>query len=80
MNVRMHSCSLQVISNEENGIDVDKWDYFARDSYHLGFRNNFDHNRLIKFSRILKVDGAWHICYRDKVNADYLHQNAHFYY
>ena len=58
----------QIISNDENGIDVDKWDYFARDSYHLGIGNNFDHDRLIKFSRVLEVDGRWHVCYRDKVH------------
>lgn len=46
----------QIISNDENSIDVDKWDYFARDCYHLGFRNNFDHNRLIKFSRLIEVE------------------------
>lgn len=59
----------QVVSNEKNGVDVDKWDYFARDCYHLGFKNNFDHNRLIQFSRVIEAgkDNSRHICYRDKV-------------
>ncbi|KTG02441.1 hypothetical protein cypCar_00045147, partial [Cyprinus carpio] len=29
----------------------DKWDYFARDCHHLGIRNSFDHQRLLKFAR-----------------------------
>lgn len=64
----------EVVSNDVNGIDVDKFDYFARDCYHLGFKNNFDHKRLIKFSRVMKAaDGAWHICYRDKQVEDIYH-------
>ena len=30
------------MANKRNGIDVDKWDYFARDCYCLGMANNFD--------------------------------------
>lgn len=67
----------EIISNGENSIDVDKWDYFARDCFHLGFKNNFDHNRLIQFSRLIEVVEddeenkakkikRWHICYREK--------------
>lgn len=61
----------EIVSNDENSIDVDKWDYFARDCYHLGFKNNFDHNRLIQFSRLIEVEEGgigkrWHICYREK--------------
>ncbi|WAR11728.1 SAMH1-like protein, partial [Mya arenaria] len=41
--------------NERNGIDVDKWDYLARDCYMLGIQNNFDHNRCIHFARVLDV-------------------------
>uniref|UniRef100_A0A8C9YDE9 HD/PDEase domain-containing protein n=1 Tax=Sander lucioperca TaxID=283035 RepID=A0A8C9YDE9_SANLU len=33
----------EVVANKTNGIDVDKFDYFARDCYHLGMQNNFDH-------------------------------------
>ncbi|XP_060604041.1 deoxynucleoside triphosphate triphosphohydrolase SAMHD1-like isoform X1 [Ruditapes philippinarum] len=61
----------EIVSNKRNGIDVDKWDYFARDSHMLGIGNNFNHNRLISFSRVIKAKGAegkkeQQICYRDK--------------
>ncbi|XP_068172529.1 deoxynucleoside triphosphate triphosphohydrolase SAMHD1-like [Antennarius striatus] len=56
----------QIVSNKENGIDVDKWDYFARDTYHLGMQNNFDHNRFLKFARVCDVGGQKHICTRKK--------------
>ncbi|CAM4454371.1 unnamed protein product [Leuciscus chuanchicus] len=41
----------EIVANKQNGIDVDKWDYFARDCHHLGIRNSFDHHRLLKFAR-----------------------------
>lgn len=56
----------EVVANKRNGIDVDKWDYFARDSHNLGIRNNFDHLRFIKFARVLDVDNELQICSRDK--------------
>ncbi|XP_019636902.1 PREDICTED: deoxynucleoside triphosphate triphosphohydrolase SAMHD1-like [Branchiostoma belcheri] len=57
----------QIISNSVNGMDVDKWDYFARDSHYTGLPKRFDHMRLIQSARVIKVDGKWQICYRDKV-------------
>ncbi|XP_044520270.1 deoxynucleoside triphosphate triphosphohydrolase SAMHD1 isoform X2 [Gracilinanus agilis] len=56
----------EIVANKRNGIDVDKWDYFARDCHHLGIQNNFDHKRFIKFARVCKVDKMTHICTRDK--------------
>ncbi|XP_028265238.1 deoxynucleoside triphosphate triphosphohydrolase SAMHD1-like [Parambassis ranga] len=56
----------EIVSNQINGIDVDKFDYFARDCHHLGIKNNFDHMRFIKFARVCEVDGKNHICSRDK--------------
>ncbi|XP_067296699.1 deoxynucleoside triphosphate triphosphohydrolase SAMHD1-like [Pseudorasbora parva] len=56
----------EIVANKQNGIDVDKWDYFARDCHHLGIRNSFDHQRLLKFSRVCEVNGRNHICFRDK--------------
>ncbi|XP_055088437.1 uncharacterized protein LOC117393438 isoform X2 [Periophthalmus magnuspinnatus] len=56
----------EIVANETTGIDVDKFDYFARDCHHLGIKNSFDHNRYIKFARVLKVDGQWQICTRKK--------------
>ncbi|XP_070539521.1 deoxynucleoside triphosphate triphosphohydrolase SAMHD1-like [Ptychodera flava] len=60
----------EIISNKTNEIDVDKWDYFARDSYHLGVRFTFQHDRFIKFSKVLNVSEKGprkrQICFRDK--------------
>uniref|UniRef100_A0A672PST5 Deoxynucleoside triphosphate triphosphohydrolase SAMHD1-like n=1 Tax=Sinocyclocheilus grahami TaxID=75366 RepID=A0A672PST5_SINGR len=56
----------EIVANKQNGIDVDKWDYSARDCHHLGIRNSFDHQRLLKFARVCKVNGRNHICFRDK--------------
>ncbi|KAH9490959.1 SAM domain and HD [Bulinus truncatus] len=57
----------EIVSNKRNGIDVDKWDYFARDCHHLGIKNNFDFNRYMKFARVIKdAKGEWQICIRDK--------------
>lgn len=75
MNLLMNLCSPQIISNEESGNDVDKWDYFARNNYiyrNMGFEWNY-HNCFIDRSRVLKVDGSWHISYLDKVGV--LHNN-----
>ncbi|AWP09820.1 putative deoxynucleoside triphosphate triphosphohydrolase SAMHD1 isoform 2 [Scophthalmus maximus] len=56
----------QIVANKTNGIDVDKWDYFARDCYYLGIQNNFDYRRSLQFARVCEVDGQKHICTRDK--------------
>ena len=41
-------CS-QIVANKKNGIDVDKWDYFARDCHHLGITISFDYQLVILF-------------------------------
>ncbi|KAL7864489.1 hypothetical protein AOLI_G00159090 [Acnodon oligacanthus] len=56
----------EIVSNKKNGIDVDKWDYFARDCYYLGMQSIFDHQRFLKFAQVCEVDGRKHICSRDK--------------
>ena len=59
---------MQIISNEIYGIDVDKWDYFARDCHCLGLANNFDYKRYMAFAKVMRVDGdRLQICSRDKV-------------
>ncbi|XP_036447396.1 deoxynucleoside triphosphate triphosphohydrolase SAMHD1-like isoform X1 [Colossoma macropomum] len=60
----------EIVANKRNGIDVDKWDYFARDCYHLGIQNNFDYRRFLKFARVCEVKGKKHICTRDKEVGD----------
>ncbi|XP_042625735.1 deoxynucleoside triphosphate triphosphohydrolase SAMHD1-like [Cyprinus carpio] len=57
----------EIVVNQWNGIDVRKWDYFARDCHHLGIPNSFDHQRLLKSARVCEVDKRKHICFRDKV-------------
>ncbi|XP_020795320.2 deoxynucleoside triphosphate triphosphohydrolase SAMHD1-like isoform X2 [Boleophthalmus pectinirostris] len=44
----------EIVANKRTGIDVDKFDYFARDCHHLGIKNSFDHNRYIKFARVIE--------------------------
>ncbi|XP_076786251.1 deoxynucleoside triphosphate triphosphohydrolase SAMHD1 isoform X3 [Arvicanthis niloticus] len=62
----------EIVANKRNGIDVDKWDYFARDCHHLGIQNNFDYQRFVKFARVCEVyddeEMIWvkHICTREK--------------
>uniref|UniRef100_A0A8C2M3H4 Deoxynucleoside triphosphate triphosphohydrolase SAMHD1 n=2 Tax=Cricetulus griseus TaxID=10029 RepID=A0A8C2M3H4_CRIGR len=61
----------EIVSNKRNGIDVDKWDYFARDCHHLGIQNNFDYKRYVKFVRVCEVEESCgckmkHICTREK--------------
>jgi HD superfamily phosphohydrolase len=59
----------EIVANKRTGVDVDKWDYFARDCHHLGMKNAFDHNRLIKFARVIELPdkpGRFVICTRDK--------------
>ncbi|XP_073697745.1 deoxynucleoside triphosphate triphosphohydrolase SAMHD1-like isoform X2 [Garra rufa] len=60
----------EIVANKLNGIDVDKWDYLARDCHYLGIPNGFNHQRLLKSARVCKVDGRNHICFRDKVADD----------
>jgi len=58
----------EIVANHRNGIDVDKFDYFARDSMHLGMAISFDASRLMKFSRVY-VDpktGESQIAYHEK--------------
>ncbi|XP_024415406.1 deoxynucleoside triphosphate triphosphohydrolase SAMHD1 [Desmodus rotundus] len=56
----------EIVANKRNGIDVDKWDYLARDCHHLGIQNNFDYKRCLKFVRVCEVADMMCICTRDK--------------
>lgn len=40
-----------IVANKRNGIDVDKFDYFARDCHVLGLTKSFDSLRLMRFAR-----------------------------
>ncbi|KZO99607.1 hypothetical protein CALVIDRAFT_350846 [Calocera viscosa TUFC12733] len=52
----------QIVANKLNGIDVDKFDYMARDSHCLGIACPVDIHRLISSSRVI----ADTICYSNK--------------
>jgi len=56
----------EIVANKRTGIDVDKFDYFARDCHCLGISNSFDHKRYMKFARVIDVKGNPQICVRDK--------------
>jgi deoxynucleoside triphosphate triphosphohydrolase SAMHD1 len=56
----------EIVANKRNGIDVDKFDYFARDCHQLGMKWSFDALRLMRFCRVLTVDGSPQICYHEK--------------
>lgn len=61
--------SSKIVSNFRNSIDVDKWDYFARDALNLGIHTTFDHIRFIHNCRIINPDETLNqICVRDNVN------------
>lgn len=50
----------EVVANWRNSIDVDKFDYLARDSYYCGVRVACDFNRIMQFSRVIGDE----ICYK----------------
>jgi len=52
----------EIVANGTNSIDVDKFDYIARDTRACGVVSSFDFKRLMTFSRV--VDN--HICFHAK--------------
>ncbi|ESO95549.1 hypothetical protein LOTGIDRAFT_175167 [Lottia gigantea] len=57
----------EIISNKRTSVDVDKWDYFARDCLMVGMKSNFDHMRCMKFRRVIDDgSGKMQLCLRDK--------------
>lgn len=48
----------EIVSNWRSGLDVDKFDYFRRDAYHLGIQRHFDHERYFKGVKVLMHDGV----------------------
>ena len=51
----------QIVSNNLNGIDVDKFDYIQRDTYTLGLKYSIDSDRLISDMKV--IDNK--ICFTD---------------
>ncbi len=53
-----------IVANKRNSIDVDKFDYIARDSHFLGLKDTyFDYRGIIKESRVINDE----ICFPAKV-------------
>jgi HD superfamily phosphohydrolase len=51
-----------VVSNSRNSVDVDKFDYLARDCHNLGIKGHYDHRRLLHNCRVIDDE----ICYSSK--------------
>jgi HD superfamily phosphohydrolase len=73
----------QIVSNCQNSVDVDKFDYIDRDCRQLGVTSNFQPDLLMENLRVIEGD----ICFHDKVeiNVRELFQTRHslfykFYY
>jgi HD superfamily phosphohydrolase len=49
-----------IVANRRNSIDVDKWDYLARDCYCLGIKSSYDHSRLMSYSRVIEDQICFH--------------------
>ncbi|CAG8620082.1 27674_t:CDS:2, partial [Dentiscutata erythropus] len=62
MGKKKPQCLFDIVSNEDNSVDVDKFDYLNRDCYNLGMKSLFDSSRLMKFSCV--IDGK--IAYNHK--------------
>ncbi|KAJ7165634.1 hypothetical protein C8R43DRAFT_1061610 [Mycena crocata] len=58
-----------IVANKRNGLDVDKFDYIARDSYMIGEPSKISHARLIKSARVIENE----ICY-DIKDVNQLHE------
>jgi HD superfamily phosphohydrolase len=56
----------QIVSNKQTGIDVDKFDYISRDSYMIGLKFSFDHNRLMHYMRVINNE----LCFYQKLVND----------
>ena len=63
---KKHCFLYEIVSNARNGIDCDKFDYLMRDSYHIGWKCNFDYMRYFKTSDIVEYGKNLHIAVRDK--------------
>eukprot|EP01103_Thecamoeba_quadrilineata_P014178 TRINITY_DN4153_c0_g1_i1.p1 TRINITY_DN4153_c0_g1~~TRINITY_DN4153_c0_g1_i1.p1 ORF type:complete len:473 (+),score=37.58 TRINITY_DN4153_c0_g1_i1:83-1501(+) len=49
-----------IVANSRNSIDVDKFDYIARDCYYLGVKSSYDFSRLLNFNRVINGELCFH--------------------
>lgn len=59
-----------IVSNSETGIDVDKFDYIARDCKYANVQCTFDPRRIFEFAYIDVVNGEYRILYHSKISED----------
>jgi HD superfamily phosphohydrolase len=55
------SFMFDIVSNERTGIDLDKFDYLARDARHIGIATMFDSKRLMEFAVLSRDPDTNHI-------------------
>lgn len=52
----------EIVANARTSLDVDKFDYLARDCHNIGMSTNLRHDRLVKNCRV--IDNQ--LCYNSK--------------
>ena len=54
----------EIVANKRNSIDVDKFDYICRDSYHVGIKStSIDYTKIFNSAKIIDNE----ICFNIKV-------------
>lgn len=57
-----------IVANQRNGIDVDKLDYFLRDSMScFGKLPDIHVDRILQCARVCRCDGQTQVCFQEKV-------------
>ncbi|TFY67525.1 hypothetical protein EVJ58_g1575 [Rhodofomes roseus] len=51
----------EIVANKRNGLDVDKFDYIARDTHAIDMKVNLSLTRLIHSARVIKDEICYHI-------------------
>jgi HD superfamily phosphohydrolase len=54
------SWMFEIVANMRNSVDVDKFDYVARDCYNCGIKSSYDFARLMIFSRVINNEICFH--------------------
>jgi len=68
----------QIVANKDNGLDCDKFDYIARDTYHIGLSYSFDYSRLIQQAKVINNKICFPAkCYYDILDLFHLRYKLH---